>query len=105
MRQDHSEFTRRGIEIIALGPDGPNAFKRYWEKEDLPFIGCADIGSAVAARYHQEVNWLKMGRMPAVLLIDPEGRIIFRQYGESMSDIPGNSEVLAAFDRLYSSAS
>jgi peroxiredoxin len=100
LRQDYSEFTRRGAEIIALGPDGPNAFRRYWEEEHLPFVGCADIKSAVASQYQQEVNWIKMGRMPALLIIDKEGQIRFRQYGESMSDIPENTEVLKILDEM-----
>lgn len=100
MRQDYSEFTRRGAEIIALGPDGPNAFRRYWEEEHLPFVGCADIKSAVARQYHQQVNWLKAGRMPALLIIDKEGRIRFRQYGESMSDIPENARLFKILDEL-----
>jgi peroxiredoxin len=100
LRQDYSEFTRRGAEIVALGPDGPNAFRRYWEEEHLPFIGCADIKSAVASQYQQEVNWIKMGRMPALLIIDKEGQIRFRQYGESMSDIPENTEVLKILDEM-----
>jgi peroxiredoxin Q/BCP len=87
------------MEIIALGPDGPNAFKRYWESEDLPFIGCADIRSRVAAQYQQDVNWFKFGRMPAVFLIDLKGRIIFQQYGDSMSDIPQNSEIFSIYDK------
>jgi peroxiredoxin len=99
LRQDYSEFVRRNIEVIALGPDGPNAFKRYWEKESLPFIGCADLQSRVAAQYQQEVNWFKAGRMPAVFLIDPQGKIIFRQYGDSMSDIPKNTDVFSVFDK------
>jgi peroxiredoxin Q/BCP len=100
LRQDYSEFTRRSAEIIALGPDGPNAFRRYWEEEHLPFVGCADIKSAVASQYQQEVNWIKMGRMPALLIIDKEGQIRFRQYGESMSDIPENTEVLKILDEM-----
>jgi peroxiredoxin Q/BCP len=103
LRQDYPEFTRRDIEVIALGPDGPNAFKRYWENEKLPFIGCPDIRSAVASQYHQEVNWIKMGRMPAVLLIDPKGRILFQQYGESMSDIPKNEEIFQIMDHFLAS--
>jgi peroxiredoxin len=100
LRQDYPEFVRRNIEIIALGPDGPNAFKRYWEKEDIPFIGCPDLRSAVAAQYHQEVNWMKLGRMPAVLLIDMEGNIRFHQYGESMSNIPSDADVFRIFDEF-----
>ena len=100
MRQDYSEFTRRGAEIIALGPDGPNAFRRYWEEEHLPFVGCADIKSVVASQYHQQINWLKAGRMPALLIIDKEGQIRFRQYGESMSDIPEVTQLFKILDEL-----
>jgi len=45
LRQDYAEFTRRGVEILVLGPDGPNAFRRYWDEEKMPFIGMADIRS------------------------------------------------------------
>jgi peroxiredoxin len=100
LRQDYSEFVKRNAEVIALGPDGPNAFKRFWETEKITFIGLADIHSAVAGLYHQEVNWFKAGRMPAVLVIDLEGRIASIDYGESMSDIPTNSDVFKVLDAL-----
>ena len=100
MRQDCGEFASRNIEIIALGPDGPNAFRRYWEEEHLPFIGCADIKSKVANQYHQEVNMLKFGRMPAIFVIDREGVIRYGHYGDSMSDIPADEDVLALLDNL-----
>jgi peroxiredoxin len=82
------------MEIIALGPDGPNAFRRYWQEEQIPFIGCADIKSKVADKYYQEVNLLKLGRMPAVFVIDPQGQIRYAHYGDSMADIPPNAELL-----------
>jgi peroxiredoxin len=100
LRQDYTKFVSRGVEIIALGPDGPNAFKNYWEKENLPFIGCPDIKSKVADQYHQEVNLLKLGRMPALFILDRTGMIRFCHYGDSMSDIPTNAEVLDVIDRL-----
>lgn len=88
------------MQIIALGPDGPNAFQRYWEEEHLPFIGCSDSHSKVAGQYHQEVNMLKWGRMPAIFIIDREGVIRFGHYGDSMSDIPSNVEILQIIDKL-----
>ena len=90
----------RNAEIIALGPDGPNAFKKYWAKEQIPFIGLADIHSKVAKKYYQEVNLLKAGRMPALLIIDLEGRIVYSHYGDSMQDIPPNAEVFKVLDEM-----
>jgi peroxiredoxin Q/BCP len=98
--QDYSQFTSRGAELIALGPDGPNAFKRYWAENAIPFTGCADIKSKVSDRFYQEVNLWKLGRMPAIFVIDRQGKVRFAHYGDSMSDIPSNETVLAVLDQV-----
>lgn len=84
-----------------VGPDGPNAFRKYWQENDLPFIGLADLRSRVADRYAQEVNLFKFGRMPALFVIDWQGMIRFAHYGDSMSDIPANQTVLDVVDALF----
>jgi len=83
-----------------LGPDGPNAFRKYWQENDLPFTGAADIRSKIADTYHQEVSLFKLGRMPAVFVIDPQGRIRFYHYGEKMSDIPLNQQLLDVLEGI-----
>ncbi len=100
LRQDYDLFQQRGAEIIALGPDGPNAFKRYWESEQIPFIGLPDIKSNVSDTYYQEVNLLKLGRMPAIFVIDQQGMIRYAHYGDSMKDIPPNQVILDVLDQL-----
>ncbi len=100
LRQDYDAFTARGAEIVVVGPDGPRAFRRYWEKEGLPFVGLADPKHTVADRFGQQVNWLKLGRMPAQVVVDKAGQVQYRHFGSSMSDIPPNSELLAVLDRL-----
>ncbi len=63
-------------------------------------VGLADPGSNVAALYGQEVNLLKMGRMPAMLVVDAEGLIRYAHYAENMKDYPDNSEVLGVIRGL-----
>jgi peroxiredoxin Q/BCP len=99
LRQYSEEYRKLGVNVVVVGPDGPKAFKRYWEENDLPFIGFADPGSKVGAEYGQEVNLLKLGRMPAQFLIDPEGIIRYAHYSSSMSDIPEEGEVLEMIQR------
>jgi peroxiredoxin len=89
-----------GVEIIALGPDGPNAFKHYWEENELPFTGCSDIRSRVADTFYQEVNLFKFGRMPALFIIDRAGNVRYQHYGDSMSDIPENETVLKLIEEI-----
>jgi peroxiredoxin len=105
LRQDYPEFTRRNVEVIAVGPDSPADFRAYWERERIPFVGLADPRHTVANLYHQEVSLLKLGRMPSLVVVDGEGRIHYQHYASWMSDIPANAEVLEQVDKLTSPAS
>ena len=100
LRQDYEQFVARDAEVLVIGPDGPRAFPRTWQTEGFPFPGLADPQHTVANQYNQEVNLLKLGRMPAVLVVDKQGKICFEHYGESMSDIPLNQEILGVLDQL-----
>ena len=100
LRQDYDKFTQRGAEIVVVGPEGEGAFKAYWQKEELPFIGLPDPTASVLKLYGQEVNLFKLGRMPAQIVVDKKGVVRFINYGHSMSDIPKNEVILALFEKL-----
>jgi peroxiredoxin Q/BCP len=98
--QDYDLFAQRNTEILILGPDGPQAYKRHWEQEKMPAVGLADVKSRVADLYYQEVNLIKLGRMPAQFIVDPQGTVRYAYYGRSMSDIPSNASMLEMLDYL-----
>mgnify|MGYP001813410223 CR=1 FL=1 len=100
LRQDYQKFVELDAEIVVVGPDGAGAFKDYWQKEELPFVGLADPAHTVAKRYGQEVKLLKWGRMPALLVVDKDGQVAYKHYGGSMSDIPPNPQILSILDGL-----
>jgi peroxiredoxin len=100
LRLDYQAFLNRGAEIVVIGPDGQNAFRRFWEENQMPFVGLADPKHKVADVYRQEVNLAKLGRMPALYVIDREGRIRFEHHANSMSDIPENADVLKVLDEI-----
>ncbi len=100
LRQDHQKFVDRNAEIIAVGPEDTESFADYWHKEQMPFIGLVDHKHEVAHVYGQKVNPLKLGRMPALFVIDREGKIRYQHFGNSMSDIPKNEEILSLLDDL-----
>ena len=104
LRQDYQEFVKREAEVVVVGPEDQEAFASYWEKEDMPFVGCPDLDHSVANRYGQEVKLLKMGRLPAMMVIDKIGEIVYCHYGDSMKDFAENQEVLALLDRLNQTA-
>lgn len=100
LRQDYKEFVDRETEVIAVGPDTKKAFVDFWEENDMSFIGLADPDHEAAKLYDQEVNLLKLGRIPAQMIIDKQGIIRYVHYSNSMSDIPDNVDMLNLIDEI-----
>lgn len=101
LRQEYEQFVTRDAEIVAVGPDSEKAFQDYWHKENLPFVGLADPTHSVARRYGQEVKLLKLGRMPALLVVDKGGRVTYAHYGGSTAHIRPIGEILDVLDGVY----
>lgn len=100
MRQDYPEFVRRNAEVIAIGPERARAFAEWWRKEAMPFIGLPDPDHSVSKLYGQQVKLLKLGRLPAQLIVDMHGLIRYTHYGTSMADIADNKELLNILEEL-----
>lgn len=100
MRQSYPQFVARESALLVIAPDNHNALNRYWTQNDMPFPGLPDESHKVADLYAQEVNWLKLGRMPEIIIVDRSGQIRYRHYAVSMSDIPTPSVLLAVIDSV-----
>jgi peroxiredoxin len=100
LRQDYAQFTALEVEIIVVGPEDADAFRKFWANENLPFTGLPDPKASVLKLYGQEVNLFKLGRMPAQVIIDRSGMVRYVHYGHAMSDIPENEELLGLFKAL-----
>ena len=94
LRQDWQRFVALNTVILVIGPEDATAFCPYWHKERLPFIGLPDPEKGVLNLYGQEVDLFRLGRMPAQMLIDPQGLLRGVHYGRSMADIPTTRETL-----------
>lgn len=95
LRQDYQAFVDADTEVVVLGPEKQQAFQKYWDQEGLPFVGLPDPRYTVLRLYGQQVKWLKLGRMPAQMVVDKSGTLRFLHYGNSMSDIPATGEMLS----------
>jgi peroxiredoxin Q/BCP len=100
MSEDYAAYTAREAEILAVGPNTLDKFEHYWAEHNIPFIGLPDPKHLVAKIYKQEVNLLKLGRMPALMLVDKNGYIRYQHYGTSMSDIPDNVLILKLLEKI-----
>jgi peroxiredoxin len=100
LRQDFAEFEKRNTTILVVSPEDAAAFSRYFNEHDLPFIGLPDPAHTVLTLYGQEIKLFKFGRMPAQVLVDKNGLARFIHYGNDMTDIPTNIEMLALIDEI-----
>lgn len=100
LRRDYTKFQEKGTSVVIVGPENADTFKRFWRKNQLPFIGLPDPKYHVLKLYGQEIKIFKFGRMPAQVIIDRRGNARYIHYGKSMSDIPQNSELLRLIDKI-----
>ena len=100
LRQDFEKFKSENTAILVVGPENSKAFAKYWDENNLPFIGLPDPKHSVLKLYGQEIKLFKFGRMPAMVIIDLQGIVRFVHYGHSMSDIPENKDVLETLQAL-----
>ena len=100
LRQDFAEFDKRATTILVVGPENAAAFARYFSEHDLPFTGLPDPAHTVLELYGQQIKLFKFGRMPAQILVDKAGMARYVHYGQDMTDIPTNDELLALIDKI-----
>jgi peroxiredoxin Q/BCP len=100
LRDEYARFTVRHGEILVVGPESPKRFQAYWRRHQLPFVGLPDPEHRVLKLYGQEVKLFKLGRMPAQVIVDLGGRVRYVYYGNSMTDIPANAEIIVILDQL-----
>ena len=100
MRQDYPKFVERNTEIITVGPEDVNAFTNWWHEHQMPFIGIPDPRHDIAKLYNQEFKLFRGGRLPALAVINRDGKIRLMHYADLPSDIPSDEEVLSLLDSL-----
>ena len=100
LHQDFEKFVERETIIVVIGPEDAKSFKKYWEKNQLPFYGLPDSDATVLKLYGQQVKIFKLGRLPAQMIIDKKGVLRFVHYGHNMEDIPENEELLLLIEKM-----
>lgn len=100
MKNDFQKFSSRNTAVVVIAPHGAEKVKNFWSDEGLPFIGIPDPDGRLGKLYGQEWNALKLGRMPALFIVDTGGSLALAHYGQNMSDIPADEELLTILDKI-----
>lgn len=84
--------------ILADNEKGAKQLESSCEDCQVPIF--FDQAKNVVKALHQDVILSKLGRMPAVIIVDKEGIIRYAYFGESMADIPPNTALLDVLNGL-----
>ncbi len=103
LRQNYQQYIDRNSEIIAIGPEDAKEFTTWWHANKMPFIGVPDPQHGIAKLYSQKVKIFKGGRMPAMIVVGKDGNIHFSHYGDSMSDIPTDEQIISLIEEINKS--
>jgi len=100
MARSYDGYLRRGATIAAVVIDSPEQNAAMAAKLALPFPVLADPGGNGAIQPYDV--WDPKGSMsrPAIVVLAPDGREVFRTVGVDFMDRPHEDEVLAALDTL-----
>ena len=95
------EFAKFDAEIIAILTDKVKNAKKMEEKYAKGKIPIYyDSEKKVGKMLKQEWAVTKLGRMPALLVVDKQGLVKYAYYSDSMKDIPTNQEVLEFLESM-----
>lgn len=100
MKNDFEKFSSCNTTVVVIAPHRAEKVKVFWSDEELPFIGVPDPDGRLGKLYGQEWNALKLGRMPALFIVDIGGNLALAHYGQNMSDIPADEELLTILDKI-----
>jgi|WetSurMetagenome_2_1015567.scaffolds.fasta_scaffold329152_2 peroxiredoxin len=100
LSQDYQKFVEHDAEVVAVGPEDAESFKKWWREHQMPFIGIPDPDHVIADLYKQESKLLKGGRLPSLTVVDKEGKVRLMHHGDSMSDIPSDEKLFSLLEDL-----
>jgi len=92
-----SAFTARGVQVVPIVAQNPDAVRRYIEETGLPFDILIDEHRDVLRAYGV---WHRLGldawniARPAVFLVETDGTLLYSAIGDSQREFPTEEELL-----------
>ena len=100
LRRDLEKFEELDGYLYPILVDNEENAKKMEQKYARKYAIFYDESEQVAKMLKQEIRWIKLGRMPGLLVIDKKGIIQYAYYGKNMHDIPDNNEILKVLEKI-----
>jgi len=98
--KDFEKFNELDTVLYAILPDKLENAQKFESEFAKEYPIYYDDKKKVNKMLKQEVKPLKLGRMPALLIIDKQAIIRYAYYSDSMDDIPENEEIFNVIKKL-----
>lgn len=106
MAQRHEDFLQRGARVYGISADTAPMNAAMVDKLALPFPILSDPerdSAIIPLGFADEKDPRKIART-ALVVVDPEGRIVFSYHGRDFADRPQEDDILAELEALGLSA-
>ena len=94
MAEQHQEFSKSGVQVIAVAHDTVANARSYLQRHRLPFLCLLDPDHYVYDQYQVESKLMSLGQRPGLFVIDREGIVRFAHIGWQQWDILSCEQVL-----------
>lgn len=86
LQEEVKKFDEKKIKLVVICPEKVEDVEKFAEKHNISFDLVSDPKHIIADKYGQQIKILKLGRMPAEILLDKDCKIITKHYGNNMAD-------------------
>jgi len=104
MQKELNKFTALGSKIVVVIRNNAKNVNDFWKKNKLQYIGIPDKDKKLGKLYRQQWKLIKLGLMPAMFVINQQGKISYSYYSNNMKDIPENKTIFEVLKNLKSKA-
>lgn len=94
LKNEYRRFKHLNAELFVIGQHSKTEFGNMWKAYELPFGGLPDDRERVAKLYNQKIVFEKLGRLPAIFVVDMYGTVVYSHYSSDIQDFPPNEKLL-----------
>ncbi len=98
LQQELSLLKEHKIKPVVIVPEPQTKLDSFLAKQPLDFTFVSDPKHILADKYGQEVKLLKLGRMPAQIVLNSELKQVYSHFAKSMADIVDEKIIISGLE-------
>lgn len=95
LHQNSKAMADKKIKVVVVVPENEKGLDKYLADNHLNLTFVPDPKHQIADKYQQQVKILRLGRMPAQVVLDTALNKVYQHFAKSMSDIIEEDEIFS----------